>query len=60
MPRKTKRHPLKGLLQSSGMTAAAIVMLCVSLGALMVPGIFAESGNPSVSNVKATPGGGRN
>ncbi len=60
MPRKTKKHPFQGILQSSGIAAAAIVMVCVSLGALMVPGIFADAGTPSVSNVQATPGGGRN
>jgi hypothetical protein len=59
---KIKRHPVTAFLRSSGVTATAVVMLCVSLGAVLIPGIFANTASgqtPSVSNVQATPGNGR-
>jgi uncharacterized membrane protein YgcG len=55
MPKKTKKSPLQALLQSSGATAAAIILLVVSIGAGMVPSIFAATQSPSISGVTATP-----
>lgn len=55
MPKKTKKSPLQALLQSSGVTAAAIILLMVSIGAGMVPNLFAATQSPSISGVTATP-----
>lgn len=60
MPRKTKRSRLHRLFRHSSVLAVVVVVLFVGLGAVMVPGIFAETGTPSITNVEATPGGGRN
>jgi flagellar basal body rod protein FlgG len=54
MPKKTKKSPLQSLLQSSGVTAVAIILLMVSIGAGMVPNIFAATQSPSISNLTAT------
>lgn len=54
MSRKTKKSPLQALLQSSGAAAAAIILLVVSIGAGMVPNIFAATQSPSISNLSAT------
>ena len=40
MAKKTKKNPLLAFAQSSGVTAAAIVLVFVSLGTVMVPGIL--------------------
>ncbi|HEY1064313.1 MAG TPA: UBP-type zinc finger domain-containing protein [Candidatus Saccharimonadales bacterium] len=60
MARKTKKHLVQAFVQSSGVTAAAIVLVFVSLGTVMVPGIFADAATPSISNVNATPSNGLN
>jgi hypothetical protein len=59
---KHKKTPVKksivaSFLQSSGVTVVAIVLLFVSLGAVMVPGILADTARPITpftSNVTAT------
>ncbi len=50
---KTKKRTRFSLFNSNGVTAVAIVMLSVSLGALLLPRIFADTAVPVVTNVSA-------
>lgn len=53
-----KKHIVASFIESSGVTAVAIVLLMVSLGAVMIPGIFADTARPVVpfvSNLSASP-----